>query len=152
MSLLPQQVGPDAAGFFQCLRATPFRDLGVVAAEEDVGDAPAAELDGAGVLGELEEAGGVAVVGGALVVAEDAGEEAGDGIDDDGGGEGAVGEDVVADGKLAVDEVVDDALIDAFVMAAEEDEVGHAHELLGDALGEGTAGGGEEEDEGRFRI
>lgn len=126
----------------------PFGDLGVVAAEEDVGDAPAAEFDGAGVLGEFEEAGGVAVVGGALVVAEDSGEQAGDGVDDDGGGEGAVGEDVVADGKFAVDEVVDDALIDAFVVAAEEDEVGDFDELLGGALGEEGAGGGEEEGEG----
>ena len=151
-AFFPEKVGPDARGFLQCLRATPFRDLGVVAAEEDVGDAPAAEFDGAGVLGEFEEAGGMAVVGGALGVAEDAGEEAGDGVDDDGGGEGAVGEDVVADGKFAVDEVVDDALIDAFIVAAEEDEVGDSGEFLGDALGEGVAGGGEEEDERRFRI
>ena len=127
-------------------------DRGVVAAEQDIGDAPAAEFDGAGVLGEFKEAGGVAVVGGALVVAEDAGEEAGDGVDDDGGGEGAVGEDVVADGKLAVDEVVDDALIDAFIVAAEEDEMRHLRQFLGDALGEGTAGGGEEENESGFRI
>ena len=127
-------------------------DRGVVAAEQDIGDAPAAEFDRAGVLGEFEEAGGVAVVGGALVVAEDAGEEAGDGVDDDGGGEGAVGEDVVADGKLAVDEVVDDALIDAFIVTAEEDEMRHLRQLFGDALGEGTAGGGEEENESGFRI
>ena len=129
-------------------------DRGVVAAEQDIGDAPAAEFDGAGVLGEFEEAGGVAVVGGALVVAEDAGEEAGNGVDNDGGGEGAVGEDVVADGKLAVDEVVDDALIDAFIVTAEEDEMRHLRQLLGDALGEGPAGGGHEEGEGvgRFRI
>ena len=83
-----------------------------------------------------------AVVGGALVVAEDAGEQADDGVGDDGGGEGAIGEDVVADGDFVVDEVVDDALVDAFVMAAEEDEVRDLGEILGGALGEAAAAGG----------
>ena len=55
----------------------------MVAAEQDVGHAPAAELDRAGVLRELEEAAGEAVIGRALLVAEHAGEEPHDGIDDD---------------------------------------------------------------------
>ena len=122
--VLWEEVGADAGGFFEGAGVPPFGDFGVVAAEQDVGDAPAAVLDGAGIVGEFEEAGGVAVVCGAVVVAEDAGEEAGDGVGDDGGGESAVGEDVVADGELAVDEVVNDALVHAFVVAAEEDEMG----------------------------
>ncbi len=78
-------------------------------------------------------------------VAEDAGKETGDGIDDNGGGEFAAGEDVVADGELAVAEQVVDALVDALIAAADEDEAVKADELAGGGLGEGRTLGGEED-------
>ena len=67
---------------------TPFSDKAVVAREEDVGDFHAAEVGGFGVLRIFE----VIAVGegfdfGASFAAEDAGEETGDGVDDDEGGE-----------------------------------------------------------------
>ena len=74
-------------------------------------------------MGEFEEAGGEAVVGRAGVVAEHAGDEAHDGVHEDDGGDDAIGEHVVADGDFVVHEMVEDALVHAFVVAAEDDEV-----------------------------
>jgi hypothetical protein len=80
--------------------------------------------------------------GGGVFVAQDAGDEAGDGVDEDGGGDGAVGEDVVADGNFLVHQVLDDALVDALVMAAQQDEVAAAGGVAGgDGVGEAAAGG-----------
>ena len=52
---------------------------------------------------------------------EQTGEQADGGVEDDGCGEFAAGEDVVADGELVVAEELGDALVDAFVAAADED-------------------------------
>ena len=45
--------------------AAPAGDVGVVAAEEDGGDAESAKLGGAGVVGTFEESGGGSLVGNA---------------------------------------------------------------------------------------
>jgi hypothetical protein len=81
-------------------------------------------------------------------VAEDAGEEAGDGVDEDGGGEFAAGEDVVADAELFVAEVLGDALVDALVAAADEDDAVAGGEAAGVGLGELAALGREQDDAG----
>ena len=102
---------------------SPLGNFAVVAREEDVGDFQAAEVGGLGVLGVFEV---IAVregldFGGGFA-AEDAGDEAGDGIDNDEGGELAAGEDEAAEGDFVVDEG-EDALVVAFVMRAENDVV-----------------------------
>jgi hypothetical protein len=124
------------------------------------------EVGGAGVVGVVEEAAGAvgggwdvsgtvlgagvlraeAFEAGRVWIAEDPGQEADDGVEDDEGGALAAGEDVVADGELAVAEEVVDALIDAFVAAAEKDDAVKGGELGGDGLGERTALRGEEDD------
>ena len=91
----------------------------MVAGEEDLRDAGAAEVFGTGVLGVFEEAGGEGVVGRGGLVAEDAGEEAGDGVEDDEGGELAAAEYVVADRELLVD-VGFDAFVEALVAGADQ--------------------------------
>ena len=97
--------------------------------------------DGARVLRELQQSAGKAVVGRAVFVAEHAGDQPHHSIRDDRSGERAVGEDVIADADFLIDEVVDDALIDAFVMTAEENEMRKARVFLGDLLGERAAAG-----------
>ncbi len=87
-----------------------------------------------------------AFVTGGIRVAEDAGQEADDGVDDDGGGEFTAGKDVVADGKFAVARQRVDALVDAFVAAAKENDALRRGELVRDRLGEGPALGGKEDD------
>ena len=140
---------------------------------EDFGDGEAEEFGGAGVVGVVEEAGGgvggagdcrsvgrrssgyrlvgrvafaEAFVAAGVGVAEDAGEEADGGVDDDGGGQFAAGEDVVADGELFVAEELGDALVDAFVAAADEDDAVEGGEAAGGGLGEALALGGEQDD------
>ncbi len=86
------------------------------------------------------------------LVAEDAGKEAGDGVYDHGGSEFAAGEDEVADRNLAVSEEIVDALVYAFVAAAEQDDAFGAGEFMGDRLSEALALGGEQDDGFALRI
>lgn len=80
-----------------------------------------------------------------LGVAEDAGEQPGDGLDHDEDGGLAAGQDVVADGELAdvvvVAVLLDDAAVDALVAGGGEDQPRLLGELDGDLLGEGLAAG-----------
>jgi hypothetical protein len=161
-----EEVGAVGEGFGEGGLTTPAADGEVVAVAEGFGDGCAEEVGGTGVVGVVEEAGGgvgaagdvagcggigrlvsfaKGFVAGAIGVAEDAGEEADDGVDEDGGGELAAREDIVANGELFVAEELGDALIDAFVAAADEDDAVEGGEAAGRGLGEGLALGGEED-------
>jgi hypothetical protein len=87
-----------------------------MATEKDIGDPPSAKLHGASILREFEEACGMAIIGGTFGVSEGAWKESGDGIHDHGGGDGSIGKDIIADRQFAIDEVIDDPLVDAFVV------------------------------------
>lgn len=58
----------------------------------------------------------MAIIGGTFGVSEGAWEESYDGIHDHGGGDGSVGKDIIADRQFAIDEMIDDPLVDAFVV------------------------------------
>ena len=79
-------------------------------------------------------------------MAEDAGEQADGGVEDDGRGQLATAEDVVADGEFFVGEEVGDALVDALVAAADEDDAVERGEAVRGGLGEGLALRGEQDD------
>lgn len=79
-------------------------------------------------------------------MAEDAGEKADDGIDDDGCSEFAAGEDIVADGEFFIAEKLRDALIDSFVAAADENDAVEGGETAGGGLSEALALRGEQDD------
>src|ERR1700744_4609405 len=137
-------VGTVGESFGEGGRATPAADGGVVAAGEDFGDGDAAEVGGARVVRVVQKTsstvGGAgnavrgvvgsvcvvaeaeALVEGGVLVAEHAGEQADGGVDDDGCAEFAAGEDKVADGELVVAKQLRDALVDAFVTAADKDD------------------------------
>ena len=138
-----EKVGAVFQGLFEHGAAAPLADEVVVTVGKDFGDERAAEVGGAGVLGVVEQAAGA--VGGAgqaiegfgvsrgvwsaeafeavgVGVAEDAGQEPDDGVNDDGRSQLTAGEDVVADRKLAVAEEGVDALVDSLVPAADEDD------------------------------
>ena len=107
----------------------------MVAGEEDVGDFEAAEVVWLGIGGSFEEIGiGKGFFFRGAGITEGSGEEADDGISDDGGGDGAIGQNVVADREFKIDEFVNDAVVDALVMAGEEDEVLGGGEFAGDLL------------------
>lgn len=136
-----EEIGAIGAGAGEALGGAPFGDFAVVATEEDFGDGETAEVCGFGVLGGFEEAGGTeGFFDGAEFVSEDAGEEADDGVDHDDGCDGAVGENVVAEGEFFGLEVFDDAVVDAFVVAGDEDEVVGGGEVLGGGLAEALSG------------
>ena len=163
-----EQVGAVGEGFAQLLLAAPAADLGVIAVEQDLGDGEPGEFGGSGVVGVVEQAAGTVLGAGDALnirvdlgvgnaetfkftgrfVAEDAGEQAHDGVNDDGGRQFAPGEDVVADGEFFVAVKLIDALVDALVAATDEDDAVEVRELAGDGLGEGAALGAEEDDAG----
>src|ERR1700683_2512936 len=171
-----EEVGTVAEGFCEGALAAPAADGVVVALGEDLRDGDAAEVGGAGVVGVVEESAGtvggggrrMGAIGRVLVgrcagggvgcaealefaggfVAEDAGDEAGGGIDHDGRGQFASGEDVVANGELAVAKELVDALVDAFVAAAEEDDAIEGGQVAGYRLGEAGSLGREQDDLG----
>lgn len=125
----------------------------MISTQQNIRDAKSFEFDGTRVLGEFEKACGEGVFERRGGVAQNFGKESHNGIHDDDGGDDTVGEDVVADGNFLVHEEVDDALIDAFVMAAEEDEmVALGGEALGRGLFERGACGGHKQHSGPLRA
>ena len=80
-----------------------------------------------------------AFVGARCLVAENAGDEAHGGVEDDGSGEFAAGEDVVADREFAVAEEFVYALVDAFVASADEGDALEGDEFAGGGLVESRA-------------
>ena len=72
-------------------------------------------------------------------MAEDSGKQAHDGINDDCGGEFAAGEDEVPDGEFLVAEQLADALVYAFIAAADQHDAVERGEAAGGGLGEALA-------------
>src|SRR5262245_24976801 len=138
-----QEVRPAGLGSLQRRRVSPFPDLGVGAAHEDVGHAPAAELGGSGVLRVFEEPARERLLDRRLVVDRPR-QEAGDGVDDDERRQLTAGEDVVTDRELEVEQVAD-PLVDALVARADEDEVRPRGELRRSRLAEDLAARVEED-------
>src|SRR6187549_756806 len=95
----------------------------MIAAQQDFRDTPAAKLGGTRVLGKFKESRGEGIIPCALGGAEHSGNEADDGVDEDDGSNCAIGQDVISDGDLLIHEMIDDSLIDPFVMTAEDDEM-----------------------------
>ena len=124
----------------------------MVAAEEDTGDFPALVVGGAGVVGMVEEAVSEGILLRGVAVAQDAGDQAHDSIGEDERRQHAAGEDIVANGNFVIDEVVGDALVDAFVVAAKEDEIFFESEFTGDGIGKFAALGREENGMGFWRA
>ncbi len=128
---------------------TPRLDGAMVSSEENLRHFPAFVIRRAGVVGVVEETVGKGILLRGLVIAEHAGQEAHHGIGDNQRGKHAAGEDVVADGNLVIDQVVRHALVDALVVAAEQNEVAFAREVAGHGIREFAALRGHEDD---FRV
>lgn len=161
-----QQVGAIAESFFQGHSVAPFGYFGVIAAEEDFGNLPATIIGRASVVRKIEEG---AAVGEGLVessglrffgsfeqaerfilrrgfVAESAGEQAGDGVYDKGGGEFASREDEIADGDFFGSEVFGDAFVHTFVATAKKEDAVELRVATRGFLREAFASGREQND------
>lgn len=127
----------------------PFFDFTVVAGEEDFGHWHAAEVFGPGILRVFEVvfmAEGLGHRG--LIAAEGSGEEPDAGVGDHHGGEVAGGEHVVADREFPINKGLADASVDAFVVAADEDQMLFSGQGPGVGLAELFTGRAHQEDLG----
>ena len=88
----------------------------------------------------LEQSVGERLVVGRGRVAEHAGHEAADRLDDQEGPDLAAGQHHVADRDLVVDQVLAHPLVDALVASAEQREPARVDELVGHRLVEAAAG------------
>src|SRR4051812_2420898 len=103
--------------------ASPASNRGVVAAQEDVGNALPAERARARVLGIFEAAvGPERLVDRALGITQDAGHQPHDGIDDDHGRDLAPRKYIVADRETLGAERVEDPLVEPLITAADQDQ------------------------------
>ena len=141
-----EQIGATLAGSGKRLFLLPLVNGGVVSAEEHVGDFPAVVFGRARVDWGCEKAVLEAVAQGARLVANHAGDEADQRVGEDGRREFAAAEDVIADADLEGDHVVAQALVDAFVVAADHQQVAGERQLVHASLLELLAVGGEEDD------
>ena len=117
----------------------------MVAGEENVRHGTVVPHGGAGVLGILQKAVPVGFLLEALRVRQYAGHHAAHGVRHSHGGDLAAGEDKIAHGDLLVHAFVDEPLVDALVVAADQDQVViMLLQFPGHGLGEGTAAGGHE--------
>ena len=123
----------------------PFLDGLVVAGEEYGRHLQAAKDIRLGVGGGFQQAVGKGFVLAAAGIPQGAGEEAGNGIYNDHGGDGSVGEDVVADGELEIHQLLYHAVVHPLIVTADDDVVGAAAglyagccQLAGEGLGEGA--------------
>ena len=140
-----KQIGADGGRALDAHAPAPFVDRGVVAGEQHLGDVEAAVAGRAGVLRVLEQAVVEALVDRAPLVAEHAGQRADHRVDDDHGRQLAAGEHVVAQRDDLVGQGVA-ALVDALVVAADEQQVLALGEACHRGAVEGPAGRGEEDD------
>ena len=95
----------------------------MVSGEENIGNFPAAELGWPGVLRRFEQTLGEAVIDRRLLVAQDAGKQPDDRVNENNRGDRAIRQDVIADRNLHIDQMLDDAVVDPFVMTANDDEM-----------------------------
>ena len=131
-----QQIGTKARGTEQRLFATPGGDLPMIAAQKHGRHVHAAIARRTRVLRIFEQpVVAEALVDGAHVVAENAGNETHDGVDDDHGGELPRGEHVIAEGNAFVCQCVG-AFVYALVMPADEHQPILRREALRDLLRE----------------
>ena len=137
---LLQKAGTAFAGAFDGFLVLPGADEFGVSAEEDVRDLPAVELGRARVDGRGDKAVLKGVGQGRCLVGEHTGDEADDAVGQECRRDFAAAYHEVSHGDLAGDEVFADALVDALVVAAQNDDVLLEGELVGYALGEDFSG------------
>src|SRR3990172_6008237 len=111
----------------------------MVAGKQNIGDALAAKFGRTRVMRIFEQAAGVRVILRAGRVAERAGQETRNRVDEDQCGEFTSGQNVIADGDFVGDEMLADALIHALVAAADQGEAFVRGQRAGDGLRENTS-------------
>jgi len=130
----------------QGLFAPPSFNFYVIAGEQDLGYSPAPIFRWTGVVRVFQQSRGVGIIHGTIRVTKDAGEQAGNGIDQDQCRELPPGQHIIADRDFIRDQVLPDPLIDALVAAAEKRKVRMLDQFEGHFLGEEAPLRGEQND------
>src|SRR5437868_6497345 len=118
-----KQIGPILARASLRLLFPPRCDLRMITRQQHVRNSPAAKIGRARVLRRFEQSATERIIGGGLFVTENARREPDDRIDYDNGRDRAIGQDVIADRQFKIDQMFNHAMVDAFVMSADDDEV-----------------------------
>lgn len=129
-----EQVGAESFRALERLGHLPFVDLRVVAREEHVGHFPTFVVGRTGVDGSCQQVVLEGIAECALFVADGTGNDAHDGIGHAGSGQFATGEHEIADRNLLCDEVLANAVVNALVVSAENNEVALHREAVGHGL------------------
>lgn len=109
----------------------PFFDGLVIAGQKHFWNALSFVLTRPRVLRVLQKPAFEAIVGDGAFVSDHSGKKPRDDIGEYHRGKFATGQDVIADGDFFVDTKLDKALVDAFVVSADDDEIVKARQLLG---------------------
>src|SRR5690606_31915751 len=104
----------------QGLLAAPAGDLAGVAGAQYLGHSPAAELLRPGIVGTFQQSICKAVALGSMLIAQNARDVAGQGVDHDKRRQFSTGQDIIADRDLVINEALAHALIDPFVTTTDE--------------------------------
>ena len=120
----------------------------MIAGQQDVGHGLARKNARAGVLGVFEERLGEGVPTRRSRIAQDSGNETGNGVHDDHGSQFSAAQDVVSDGNLVVTEVLGHPFINPFIPSADEDQTGNPAQVAGDVLREQTSLGSQQQNPG----
>ena len=121
--ILFEKIWPEACGALLSLLQSPFLDFALMTGEEHVGHTPAFVFCRAGIDGRSQEVILERVGEGALLVTDDTGDNSNDSVGDDCRRQLTTGQHIVAYGDLFGDQMLADAIVYAFVMAAEDDQV-----------------------------
>ncbi len=106
------------------LLASPILDATVIAREEDFGDLPAPKAPGPGVLGFFEQAFSKGLGLGRGGIAHHPGKEAGDSLDDCRRRDLTAGQHEVPEGDLFINQMLGDPLVNSFVPATNQYQIG----------------------------
>ena len=148
MALAPGvvQIGAALAGALPALGPAPLVNFFVVAGQQHGRHGAALPDLGAGKLGVFQQAVPIALVLIALFLGQDAGLQPQDAVGHDQACQLTAGQHVVSDGNFLVAERIDDALVDALIVAADQRHRVIADQLAGLFLIVGAACGGQKDD------
>src|SRR5437870_3423868 len=122
---LPQQIGAICAGALERLFSAPLCDLRVISREQDFRNFPASEFGRPRVLRRFQRRAFAAetIVDSGSLMSQCTRQQAHDCVNENDCSDSAVCEHIIANRNLKIDKMFDHAVIDSFVMAAENDEM-----------------------------
>lgn len=135
---LPQQIRAILACALDCLFSAPPCNLCVISGKQNVWNFPIAKLCRPRVLRRFKESAAETIVRRGLLVAERAGEQTYDRIRQHDRSNGTVCKHIIPNGNFKIDKVFNHAVIDAFVMTTNDDEMRFLRKLCRQLLVEPT--------------